>query len=437
MRIAYASDTARAVAGSLAAAVATQLALMVSGIAVARMLGVDDRGHLALFTLLAAILALLGSLGLPVSVTYFLAQGETVSGIAHELRRLLIAQFTILAPLYTFVLFLVFRHAEPSVRNAAWLSIPALPAALVQAYAVSVVQGQRRFRALNFVRPLPALVYGLGIAIAFVVGWTTLWQVTAIWVIAAMLVAALSLSVALYRRERRARGPRVHRRDMLRFGLKGMLGATSPLEAFRLDQAVVGLLLSPHLLGLYVVGIALTNFPRFIGQSLGYIAYPLTASRSSRAETRVTITRFVVAGSLLSLTAVVTLEILAGRLVPLFFGDAFRPATGVTHLLLISAFFASMRKLLSDCAQGAGYPSYGSLAEIASWVVLVPSLVVLTPALGINGVALSMALAYGASCAGLATQLALALRPESRTPFRSRSEVVSEHPLHELARTAT
>jgi O-antigen/teichoic acid export membrane protein len=185
---------------------------------------------------------------------------------------------------------------------------------------------------------------------------------------------------------------------------------------------VIGLLLSPYFLGLYVVGVALTNFPRFIGQSLGFIAYPLTASRTTQSEKKATVLRFVVAGALLSAIVVAALELLAGRLVPLFFGQEFAPAVDVTRLLLVSAFFASMRKLLADCAQGAGYPSFGSVAEIVSWAILVPSLTVLTPRYGVEGVAGSMLLAYAASCSGLALQLARAMTKAQR-PLDTRTRV--------------
>jgi O-antigen/teichoic acid export membrane protein len=408
------SKTARAVTGSLGAALGTQLALMWSGIAVARMLGVDDRGHLALFALLVAILAMVGMFGLPVGVTYFLARGSSVRRMAAELRPLLIAQFAVLTPVQVAVLVVVFGHADASVRDAAWLSVLALPATLVQAYAFAIVQGQRRFLALNCLRWLPAGVYGFAVVIVWALGRGTLLEVTTAWVMSVVGVAAISLAVALVGSHEPERAPRVERREVVRFGLKGMLGSTSPLEAFRLDQAVIGLLLSPYFLGLYVVGVALTNLPRFIGQSLGFIAYPLIASRTTHSGKRATVLRFVVAGAFLTFVVVAALELLAGRLVPLFFGQEFAPAVDVTRLLLVAAFFASMRKLFADCAQGAGYPSFGSVAEIVSWAILVPSLIVLTPRYGVEGVAGSMVLAYAASCSGLALQLARAMATAKR-----------------------
>jgi len=403
------SASARAAVGSLGAAVAAQVALMASGVAVARMLGVENRGHFALFVVLVAILALVGGLGIPAGATYFLARGISRDKLACELRPVLTTQFALLTPIHAVVLFALFRNADPTVRTAAWISLLALPCSLLQSYGFAVLQGEQRFRALNCVRLLPAGVYATAIGIAYAAGLRSLVDITVAWTAAVALVAVLTLGVAFGRASKGESEGAVRSSDVVRFGAKGALGATSPLEALRLDQAVTGLLLSSQALGLYSVGMAFTNLPRLIGLSLGYIAYPTTASRTSLASTRRTIVRFAVAGCVLTAVVVATLELLSGWLVPFFFGDAFRPAVNVTRLLLVAAFLASMRKLLADCAQGAGFPAFGSLAEIVSWTVLVPALALLTPRFGINGVAASIALAYAASLTGLAFQLARAM----------------------------
>ena len=48
---------------------------------------------------------------------------------------------------------------------------------------------------------------------------------------------------------------------MTRFGLKSLFGSISPIDTLRLDQAVVGLLLTPVALGFYVVAQASRTFP--------------------------------------------------------------------------------------------------------------------------------------------------------------------------------
>ena len=69
-----------AVVGSLASGLLGQLMLLVSGILVARTLGPTDRGYLALLVLLPAVLQHIGTLGLPLATTYFIARDEARRG---------------------------------------------------------------------------------------------------------------------------------------------------------------------------------------------------------------------------------------------------------------------------------------------------------------------------------------------------------------------
>jgi O-antigen/teichoic acid export membrane protein len=396
---------------------------MGSGVAVARMLGVDDRGHFAILALIPAVLLIVGSLGAPAGVTYFLARGADASEMARRLRALVMLQVGILVPVHAVILFTLFRHADAAVREAAWFSLTAVPTGLAQMYGLAILQGQRRFMALNLFRLCPAGLYAVAVLTAYATGLRSLTEITAAWAIAGIAVAALAVLVARRNRVSAKPGFSVERREILRFGLRGVLGSTSPVEALRLDQAVTGLLLSSHALGLYVVGMSFTNFPRFIGQSVGLIAYPSVASRESKPEAHRAIAKFVFTAAVLSLATVGVIELTAGFLVPFFFGESFQPAVNVTRVLLLSAFFASMRRVVTDCAQGAGYPLFGSIAEISSWLVLVPALVLLTPRYGIEGVAIAMTLAYAASLLGLCAQLISAIRRENTSLAGGRDEL--------------
>ena len=67
------------------------------------------------------------------------------------------------------------------------------------------------------------------------------------------------------------------RRSLVGFGLRGFLGTAPPMEAFRLDQIIVGFALSPVALGYYVAALAFTSLTRFLGDSIGYVAFPTVA----------------------------------------------------------------------------------------------------------------------------------------------------------------
>ena len=112
------------------------------------------------------------------------------------------------------------------------------------------------------------------------------------WAAANALLGAVTLTVALQRLGEPLpdRVPPIRR--LVAFGAKGLLGSNSPVEYYRLDQAVVGLFLTPVALGLYVAALAFTNLPRFISTSVGMVAYPHVASVKDPSEATRKLWRF-------------------------------------------------------------------------------------------------------------------------------------------------
>ena len=183
----------------------------------------------------------------------------------------------------------------------------------------------------------------------------------------------------------------------MRFGLKALLGTLSPVDTIRLDQAVVGLFLNPVALGLYVVAQAFTNLPRVVATSIGVVAYPHVAAEAERDVARRAMWRFFALGVVTSALVVAGLEVMTGRLVTLFFGAEFSAAIPIAHILLLGTFFMAARRVLNDGVNGLGKPGLGTIAEVFSWIVLLPGLAIFLPRYGASGVALALAIAWAAS----------------------------------------
>lgn len=385
-----------AVAGSAATGLAGQAALMVSGPLLARMLGLEGRGYLASLALWPALIAQLGSLGLPLAATYYTAQDRAAAPrVARTVLRFAVPQALVLTLLHAVVL-LVTLHDEPaSIRLAGAVTLAAVPASLAQQYGLAMLQGQHRFAAFNVLRLLPVAFYTGGVTTLFVSGEASVLLAALALVGANASAAALTLAAGL--RAARSAGrtqSSLGLREMLRFGLRGLLGTVSPIESLRLDQVVLALFLSPTALGLYVVALAFTNLPRFVAQSVGMVAYPAVAARTDEAAARRSMWAFFWATAAMGLAIVVPLLLAAGWLVPLFFGDDFRDAVRVTQILLPGALFVSVRRVLGDGLKGRGRPTAGTVAEVAAWLWLAPALATLAPLWGVNGVALAMSTSY-------------------------------------------
>jgi O-antigen/teichoic acid export membrane protein len=431
-KIRYLASRHRPLIGSLLAGCASQLALVLGGVLAARSLGAQDRGYFALIVLIPHIISQLGNLGLPLAATYYIARDRlAVRPIVGELTVPVAGQLILGGIIQAAVLAIIFQNDPVLVRTAAVVSLGILPGMLALQYGLAILQGQQRFRAFNVLRTLPTVVWAFGVLIVFTLTSHTLIEVVAVQTGSLLLVGGASLGIALLnlpRLDNRSAAP--SRGRLFRFGVRGLLGYISPIESFRLDQAVIGLFLTPTALGLYVVGVSLTNLPRFLAQSVGLVAYPRVASASSRTEARRLSWRYFWLALGISLAVVIPLELSAAALIPFFFGDDFSGATSVARILLLGTVILGARRVLADAARGMGHPGVGTVAEMGSWLALLPALAFLLPAFGLNGVALALVVSWCFSFAILLVALVLVRSPGGRpghsaTPLTDPTEQLS------------
>jgi O-antigen/teichoic acid export membrane protein/O-antigen ligase len=410
------SAARRPIAKSLAASGVAQLGLIVSGVLVARSLGPEDRGYLALLVMVAGIFALIGTIGLPYAATYFIARDRSQArDIASSLVGPAILLMGVTLVLQAGVLTAIVVGDPDRVKIAAVVSLLLVPAFPAFAYGTAILQGQQRFTAFNVLRTLPTVAYVAGVAAAFLLGSADLVSLMIMWTGANVVGGFLALGVAARGLPPgRADKPPPSRSQVTKFGLKSVLGSLSPIDSFRLDQAIVGLFLNPVALGLYVVAQAATNLPRIVAASIGMVAYPQVASHSDPAAARRAMWKYFSLGVALFAVVVGALEVLVGPLITFFFGNEFAQATPIARLLLLAAFFQAARRVLTDGVNGLGYPGLGTVAEVASWIILFPALAMLLPGLGVNGVAWALVIAWGAS---LLLLLALVAMTATRGPF--------------------
>jgi O-antigen/teichoic acid export membrane protein len=347
--------------------------------------------------LLPALLSQFGTLGLPVACAYFIASdaGQTLP-LLRRLHFVVPLQALTLAVLHAFAIGVLFWYRDPGLRVAALITLSLTPALIMQEYGLAVLQGQQRFLRFNLLRTLPALSSA---AVAAVLVYTNRTDVTVVVTMLALpiaVVAGLTAVIALLGSPRVAQPRKVPTlRQLAGFGVKGIVGSSYPVETLRLDQLFVGLFMSAADLGLYVVASSFSSLPRFISQSVGYVAYPHIASKGDPGEQRRAMWRFVLATTALALLTVIALWLLLPVLLPLFFGPPFAAAVPVSKILLIAAALLSMRRILAEAMKGAGNPAAGSIAEVVSLIVLSPALLLFASWLHLVGVGVAL----GASAA--------------------------------------
>lgn len=383
----------------LASGFYVQALLLVTGIVAARILGPEERGQLALVWIVVLTLVQLGTLGLPLAVTFEIATGSRVNTLFRVLRPVVVAQVATAIVLYGVLAMIVLEGRVP--QTPILIAVAVIPAWLVQGYVLAALQGKHAFRPLHVMRVLAMSLYTAFLVVGVLAGQSSLLFVTGAWVVAYVLGGFGSFFVVVRMMAREAREGEDEKRpalgSMLRFGLSGFLGSVSPTETFRVDQLVVGLALSTQDLGLYVAALAFCNLPRFMAQGLGLVAYPRIAAEADRAIQRRLLWRFAGLGTLAALVVALPLVAFDEELMTLAFGDAFAGAATTMQILVLGTVVLCARRMLADGLRGAGAPGAGSLAEVVALIALVPAILLLAPPYGLEGIAVALAISYAVS----------------------------------------
>jgi O-antigen/teichoic acid export membrane protein len=385
---------------SIAAGVGGQLLLLVSGPLVARILGVEGRGYLAALYVWPGMLAALGTMGIPVACSYFLnnepGQTDRILGAVY---RMAIGQAVILTAILG-AFFLWWSRGKPEeVQAAIYPTLLIIPAGLAQEYALAVLQGRQRFSAFNAMRLLPALLYAVCVVVLFLSHENRLFIVVLLWVSTFFLAGVTTTVVALRQTPIDWSIQSDLRRRIRKFGLHGHIGAIAPVDGLRLDQLAASIFLAPAALGIYIVGYAFTNLPKFISQSAGMVAYPAIAQRQGFAEKERLVWRYFWGVTFTNCAISAILIVAMPFLVALFFGKEFIASVPIAQILLVGTTFAASRRILVEGFRGQGYPQVSSLAEVSMYPWLLSGGAFLMWVYGVKGLAIGVSIGYVLSLA--------------------------------------
>jgi O-antigen/teichoic acid export membrane protein len=284
---------------------------------------------------------------------------------------------------------------------AACISLIVLPAVLCLDYGIAFLLGSRRHTAVSVIRVISSVVYTCGLIVLYVLRDHSLETVVAILAGSAMFAGIVSLQTGV-RAIRSADAPDSivkqlgldgARKKVLAFGRHGYVGYLAPVDSFRIDQLVVGFLISPRALGLYVVGSAFTNFARMISVNVGLSATPEIASHKDplAMQRAVQRTLLLAAGIMTIVTACLGPLVIVA--IPLLFGQSYRSSIPVAEILFVAGWLLAMKRIAVDAMRGAGESQVGTKAEIINLMLFLLACGPLGLWLGGPGVALALVLA--------------------------------------------
>ncbi|MBI5284856.1 MAG: oligosaccharide flippase family protein [Chloroflexi bacterium] len=375
-----------------------------SGVLVARALGPEGRGAFGLFAVSTAFGQMLLGLGFGSAAIYYVNKRElTPRDIVSALHVVTLGALAVTAAGVA----LVVPWAGDEVLGkgvSPWLLIAAVPVLVYGGTLRLVLQAESRFVAMGVATTAQPVVMLTLMAVAYAASDPTPSQVVGFWIISYVAMAGFALaclgrgSIDIARIVRPA-WPVI--RMLARFGLRGESGNVLQLMNYRLDQYIVRGFVGLAGVGIYAVGVSMTEAVWLLANAVAIVLLPRLTSadpEDARAITPVACRNTILvaaAGSLM-------LAVAAPIIIPPFFGDRFDDSVQALWLLLPGTVALTGSKVLTSYIFSQGRPMVNTLITCVSLAVTVVALLALVPRFGVNGAAAASSLAYGAHlCAAL------------------------------------
>ncbi|MCU1698694.1 MAG: hypothetical protein JWR34_4757 [Mycobacterium sp.] len=366
-------------------------AMLVTQVVLAQSLGVSGRGTVAAATAPLMLAIALLTLGLPESLTYFIAQ----KGAGRFTRQLgiSVAVLAISGSIGTSLIALVAQPLSAGNKQLAGLMVVAAAAlvpALLTVALRGVAYGAHSWWLVLAERTLSALLQLIIICWLFVIGSLT--PMTAILAISATTFAGALVYLVTPRWWTALNGsitsldsppplPRV-----ASYAWRMWVGSAAGFVILRLDQVMMTPLAGVDQLGIYVVAVAVSNVALLLNAAVRDVMFvfesgePSTTRVGRAARISTLVTALVGAG----------LAVASPLMVPILFGAEFAPAVPIVAVLLLAIILGNPGSVAGAALSARGHPGLRSLALAIAMVIYVVAMFILVPQYGGLGAALAM-----------------------------------------------
>lgn len=381
-----------------------QLMTAVTGILSARMLGVEGRGQLALVAALAAFasqITLGGSL--PNAIAKQLAGRDIAArdGLRGYLRVWFLYS---LAPslIGGVVLLALMRHHPDASKYA--LALAVVLSALEGMWfriVVGGLQGEGDITRLTAAGIAPQTLFTVALSAAFV-GHLSLGPVAVVGIQIACSFVAIVFSARLLAPPADPPSAPLDRAELWSDTKQTYVSSIGPIDGLGLDRMIVGTVMGSAPLGLYTAATALANLSSIVGSVMGLVILPRVARAGRDAEAERRVMRRWLPLTAVTIAAVVgVLEIGAGPIIRLAFGEEFAGAIPCAHWLILADGLLGFRRSLIAVLQGQGRGSTASRIELMLTPVVVLGIAGAGSTDHLYAVGLSMTVIGVVSCAWL------------------------------------
>jgi O-antigen/teichoic acid export membrane protein len=365
--------------------------MLVTQVLLAKSLGVSGRGEVAAATAPLMFAVALLTLGLPETLTYFVARGGT-GRLSRQLVISLVA-LAISGSLGTCLIAILAQPLSAGSNQLAWLMIDAATAlvpALLTGALRGVAYGAQSWWLVMAERTLGAFLQLVTVGGLFAIGSLTPTTATVTIAVTTFAGAVVYLVTPRWWAALNGSNPSPESVDPLprvaSYAGRIWVGSMAGIVLLRLDQVMMTPLAGVEQLGIYVVAVNVSGVALLFNSAVSQVMFAVesgeqSAARVGRAARITTMVTALVGGCL---------AIASPWMVPIVFGTEFSPAVTVIGVLVLTYAIAIPGSVAGAALSARERPGVRSLGIAISAALYVVAMLLLVPMWGALGAALAM-----------------------------------------------
>jgi O-antigen/teichoic acid export membrane protein len=391
------------------------------GIIIARAVGPTVRGEYAAVTSWFAVLLIVGGMGQPAALVYYVARDPLRAREYVATSRAMMLTTGTVAFVGGIILAPVLARGLPTVTTGYRIAFSASIVAFVGVSFTASLQA-RDLRQWNVVRLIQPVLGLIAIVVLWRLRRLTL-DVALVILVTTLLMQFVWAYCCCWRVDLvpgRAHAALI--RPLAAYGTAQIAAVAPGFLNVQLDQLVLSQTVPAADLGRYAIAASLSLIPMPIVAAIGNVAFPrLAAQREVTDATRKLQRLSVLVSAGLAAAVMVPLAGISYWLVPLAFGPAYSGAVPLLWVLTPGAIFLACSQVTGDLLRGRHHQTVVAWAQGIAAIFTVVLLLALLPLVGVYGAAIASTVSYGVA-------LAIMLHRLSR---------LSRQPPHAVAAIAT
>lgn len=387
----FSNESFKTIKKILSVKIIIYLIRLIAGIIIAHSLGPEGKGMLISALVIPDIFASFGHIGLPTSNIYFIGKGRDQQTLLINSLLFIFVTSLIYIPIvvifFPFYQNIYYEGIHPLIAISSLLIISL---SISKHFLLNFHRGMEKYSQYNMASIIQPLVRLMLILIVLVyyklsVEFAIIASILSIFASDIYSINNISKDIPIKFNKKNKK----QFKESLKYGAKEYIGHVFGFLNLKFDVFILVALISKYELGIYSVGLGISQLFLFVPSSIVVVLLPKISKSTSTIAAIQFLKKSIILNSILLLPILILFLVFGKDLISFIYGIEFIDSFTLTRVLLLGIFFSSISLLINKYFSGIGRPEIKTIIRIISLPFKIITLIYFVQDYGIYGAAWS------------------------------------------------